>query len=98
METSKQEILTNFGLVAVNTAAYYRNRPEPTDPVYSTWLEICQRLASMLDTLPPTVSWENHVQILDMFMWVTPEIAEEMQEQNHPFYEAWVAVKEEHGL
>lgn len=98
METTKEQILTDFKQVAHDTVAYYQDHPLPTDDVTRAWFSVCRRLKAMLESLPSTVSWENHVQILDMFIWIRPNVVEQMQEQDHPFYLAWLDVKEEHGL
>jgi len=98
MSITAEQIKSNFEQIARDLVAYYYDNPLPSDPVESAWLMVCKRLVATLDTLPNIIPWENNVQILDMFRWVRPEIREQMAEQDHPFYLAWVDVKQELGL
>ena len=95
MQITSEQILEDFDAVAHSVVAYYMDKPEPADPVEAVWLEICMRLVGMLDTMPDIVPWANHVQILDMGMWLTSDIKVLMQEQDHPFYQAWLEVSQQ---
>jgi len=97
MNITAQQIIDDYEATARQVLDYFLNLSEQEQSQHEKdetslfwWKHSCQKGLASIEMMPPPFFHSSPCLVIDTWGWISPEGREQMEQENHPLYQAWV--------